>query len=110
MTVALAIEYIPRRMKALGYNNDYNIRFRHFVLQPKERKKIHADNQLFILIEPNDTVSVKSDFGIYDLAAINVNELQYEHQGNIRIRNYAGVTQHIRFIQVIPKETNNASK
>ena len=39
MTIELAIEYIPRRMKALGYGNDYNIRFRHFVLQPKERKK-----------------------------------------------------------------------
>lgn len=55
------------------------------------------------MIEPNDTVSVKSDFGVYDLAAININELQYEHQGNIRIRNYAAVTQHIRFIQIIPK-------
>lgn len=110
MTIELAMEYIPRRMQALGYGNNYNIRFRHFVLQPKERKKVHADNQLFILVEPNDTISVKSDFGIYDLAALNVNELQYEHQGNIRIRNYAGVTQHIRFIQIIPKRENNASK
>ena len=109
MTIELAIEYIPRRMQELGYGNQYTIRFRHYVLQPKERKKIHADSQLFILIEPNDTVSIKSDFGIYDLAALNVNELQYEHQGNIRIRNYAGVTQHLRFIQIIPKTTNNGS-
>ena len=31
MTIELAIEYIPRRMKSLGYNNDYDIKFRHFV-------------------------------------------------------------------------------
>ena len=108
MNIELAIEYIPRRMEELGYGNNYNIRFRHYVLQPKERKKIHADNQLFILVEANDAVSVKSDFGMYDLTALNVNELQYEHQGNIRIRNYAGVTQHVRFIQIIPKNENHA--
>ena len=110
MTIELAIEYIPKRMEELGCGNEYNIRFRHFVLQAKERKKIHADNQLFLLIEANDAVSIRSDFGVYDLAAINVNELQYEHQGNIRIRNYAGVTQHVRFIQIIPKKQTDARK
>ena len=109
MTVELAIQYIPKRMEELGYGNDYTMRFRHFVLQPKERIKIHADNQLFVLIEPNDAVGVKSDFGLYDVAAINTNEMQYEHQGNIRIRNDASITQHVRFIQLIPKRQINAS-
>lgn len=109
MTIELAIQYIPKRMEELGYGNQYTMRFRHFVLQPKERIKIHADNQLFILIEPNDAVAVKSDFGLYDLSSVVVNELQYEHQGNIRIRNYVGVTQHIRFIQIIPKKQIHAS-
>lgn len=108
MTIELAMEYIPNRMKELGYDSNYNIRFRHYVLQPKERKKIHADEHLFILIDANDSVSVVSDFGIFDLTAENVNELQYEHRGNIRIRNYAGTAQHARFIQIIPKNENNA--
>ena len=109
MTTELAMEYIPSRMKELGYGNNYHIRFRHFVLQPKERKKIHADDHLFILINGTDAVMVKSAFGIFDLVASNVNELQYEHQGNIQIRNYTGLTQHVRFIQIIPKTTTDAN-
>jgi hypothetical protein len=108
MTIELAIEYIPKRMEELGYGNNYNIRFRHFVLQAKETQNIDADNQLFILIEANDAMSVKSDFGIYDLAALNVNELQYEHQGNMDITNYGNTTLHVRFIQIIPKKENHA--
>ena len=38
MTTELAMAYIPNRMKELGYENNYHIRFRHFVLQAKERK------------------------------------------------------------------------
>lgn len=103
MTIELALEYIPNRMEELGHGDKYHIRFRHFVLQPKEKRKLHAGNQIFILIEPGEAISVESDFGIYDLSVDNVNELQYEHQGEMNIRNYAGFTQHIRFIQVIPK-------
>jgi hypothetical protein len=103
MTIELALEYIPRRMKELGYADDYSIQFRHFVLPPKEKIKVHAQNQLLLLIEPVDTISVKSDAGIFDVTIDYVNELQYEHQGSVRIRNYAAITQHARFIQVIPK-------
>lgn len=103
MTIELALEYIPRRMKELGYADNYSIQFRHFVLPPKEKIKVHAPNQLLILIEPVDTISVKSDAGIFDVTIDSVNELHYEHQGYIRIRNYAAIRQHARFIQVIPK-------
>lgn len=105
MTIELALEYIPLRMMELGYGEHYSIRFRHFVLKPMERRKVHGGNQLFILVEPSDTISVKSDFGIYDVTSDTVNELQYEHRGNMRIRNYAGLIQHIRFIEVIPKNS-----
>ena len=103
MTIKLALEYIPGRMKELGYGDDYSIQFRHFVLPAKEEIKVNAENQLLLLIEPVDTVSVESDAGIFDVTIDYVNELQYEHQGSVRIRNYAAITQHARFIQVIPK-------
>jgi hypothetical protein len=103
MTIELALEYIPRRMKELGYADNYSIQFRHFVLPPKEKVKVHALNQLLLLIEPVDTISVKSDAGIFDVTIDSANELQYEHQGAVCIRNYAAITQHARFIQVIPK-------
>ncbi len=110
MTTAMALEYIPRRMQELGYGIDYNIRFRHYVLQPEESRIINADDHLFILIEPGDTVGVTSTFGVFDLAVTNVNELQYEHQGDIILNNYSGMREHVRFIQIIPKQKSDARK
>ena len=104
MTTNLALEYIARRMKELGYGDDYSIQFRHFVLLSKAKLKVHAGNQLFILLEPSESIAVKSDSGVFDVTTENVNELHYEHRGEIRIRNYTVITQHARFIQVIPNE------
>lgn len=103
MNVALALEYIPRRMKELGYGSDYYIRFRHFVLQANEKIEFDAYNQFFILVEEIADMSVQSDFGLFDIAEDKINEQTYEHQGAITINNYALQINHIRFIQVIPK-------
>ncbi len=105
MTINLALEFIARRMKELGYDDNYSIQFRHFTIPAKAKQKVHAQNQLFILIEPPETIFVKSDAGVFDVTTDNINELQYEHKGEIRIRNYSAVMQHARFIQVIPNET-----
>lgn len=103
MTINLALEYIPRRMEELGFGNNFYLKFRHFVLQPQEVREVPAYNQFFILVEEADNVSVNSEFGIFDLSLSNVNEMLYEHQGLIRIQNYASGINHVRFIQVIPK-------
>lgn len=103
MTIALALEYIPRRMKELGYGAEYYIRFRHFVMQPQEKLEVDAYNQFYILVEEVTDASVSSDFGLFDLAVQNTNEQTYEHQGAIAINNYADRINHLRFIQVIPK-------
>jgi hypothetical protein len=104
MTEATALAYIPARMEELGHNR-YILRLRHFLLGPKKKLKIHGDGQLFLLIEPDCMISVGSDSGVFDLTQTNINELSYEHQGSIRIRNYSAVPQSVKFIQVIPKET-----
>lgn len=103
MTIALAIEYIPRRMNDLGFGSEYYLRFRHFVLQPAEKIELDAHNQFFILVDEISDVNISSDFGFYDLTDPNTNEQCYEHQGSISITNYAQTTNHIKFIQVIPK-------
>lgn len=108
MTINLALEYIPRRMEELGFGNDYYLRFRHFVLQAAEQLEVPAFNQFFILVEEAQDVSVKSEFGIFDLSLSNANEMLYEHQGQITIQNYTKGIKHVRFIQVIPKhKTSN---
>jgi hypothetical protein len=108
MTIDLALEYIPRRMKELGYGDEYHLQLRHLVLRPHERRKVHAINQLYILIEPSEMLCIKSDSGVFDLTKDLYNELQYEHQGNIRLRNYSILPLHARFIQVIPKMKDHA--
>lgn len=103
MTIALALEYIPRRMEELGYGKNYYIRFRHFVLQPNELVEVDAYNQYFILVQEVADVKVESDFGLYDIAENNTNEQSYEHQGAIILTNTSDRINHLRFIQVIPK-------
>jgi hypothetical protein len=103
MTIDLAIEYIPRRMKDLGFGNDYYLRFRHLILQAGEKLDIAADNQFFILVDEVSDVSINSDLGYYDLSDPVTNEQCYEHQGSISILNNSASKKSIRFIQVIPK-------
>jgi hypothetical protein len=102
MTTALALEYIPRRMRELGHGSDYYIRFRHFVLLPNEVVELEAYNQYYLLVEEPEHVKIKSDFGFYDLSEDKTNEQFYEHQGAIVLTNYAPTVTHVRFIQVIP--------
>lgn len=103
MTINLALEYIPRRMQELGYKSDYYIRFRHLVLQPNEEQTIDAFNQFFYLVEEAQSVRVESETGVFDLSESTTNEMQYEHQSKIHITNYLSGINHLRFIQVIPK-------
>ena len=104
MTVDLALEYIPRRMKELGYGDNYSLRFSHLVLQPQEVRQIEASCEFFILVEEPQNVTVDSDMGVFDLSNTNTNEMQYEHQGIITITNQsANAVINVRFIQVIPK-------
>lgn len=106
MTIALALEYIPRRMEELGHGKNYYIRFRHFVLQPSEHMDLEAYNEFYILIDEPDSINIISDFGLFDLSFDRTNEQQYEHQGFISVQNYATSINHVRFIQVIPKQIN----
>jgi hypothetical protein len=103
MTDTLGLEYIPKRMCELGYGSRYIIRFRHFVLQPEEERKIDATNQLFLLVEPFDDLRIESVAGLFDMSDDHVNELNYEHRGDIRVTNYSQLINHVRFIQVIPE-------
>ena len=102
MTPALAIEYIPRRMRDLGYGENYYLRFVNMVLQPSEVRIIEASAEFFILIEDPKNVSVESDMGIFNESLTTINEMQYEHQGQITITNLTLVMTSIHFIQIIP--------
>lgn len=103
MTIDLALEYIPRRMKDIGVGSNYFLRYRHIVLQPLETIELDADNQYFIQIEELADISIRSEFGSYDLTDTAMNEQLYEHTGKITLYNYSAQIKHLRFIQVIPR-------
>jgi hypothetical protein len=106
MNTDLALSLIESRMRDMGYTpKDYSISFKHYVLQGNERREIEAYNELYFLEHDPEDVSIQSDFGFYDLSFQQANELKYEHQGSISLRNLSGLINHIRFIQVILKHT-----
>jgi len=103
MTIDTAIEILRGRMDDLGYRENYYPHIKHFVLQPGEIREVNAYNQLWILADESGDVSVSGEMGVFDLSLKNVNELKYEFQGLIRIKNYASAITHLRFVAGIPK-------
>ena len=103
MTTNFALEYIPRRMQELGVNNNYFLKFRHFVIPPNDKLIVDAYNEYFLLVQAGNDLIVSSEFGAYDLFDTGINEQQYEHQGKITVTNISKISKHIKFIQVIPK-------
>ena len=106
MTIDLALEYIPRRMKELGFDSDYHIRLKHLVLSSLEKRTVEAYRELIIVVEIGANLKVESYTGYVDTGDFNTNEYQYEHQGLVIITNKSGSANTIKYIQVIPKFSN----
>lgn len=102
MKEGTALEIAERKMYELGVGSNYLIRYRHILLDPKEKVKIKGQNQLYILIEPDGNCKVASKSGVYDERDVGINELQYSHRGTIEIVNLTSSRSGIKFIQVIP--------
>jgi hypothetical protein len=102
VTSDLALDYIARRMREMGYGKDYLIRFRHVLLKLNETREITAYNQIFLLIEPVLDIRIESDVGLFDLTEDHANEMQYEHRGRIKITNLSMTQINVRFLQAIP--------
>lgn len=107
MTSDLALEYIARRMKEMGYGKNYLLRFRHILLKVSEVREIAAYNQIFLLIDPMSTIRIESDVGLFDVNEDHANEMQYEHRGRIRITNLSLTPTNARFLQAIPINVND---
>ena len=90
-------------MKALGVNENYSLSFRELPVKKTVTIDIDATGQYYFFIAGFSTdISITSETGVYDLAATNLNELQHEHTGKIKILNRGSVTVFLQFIVVIP--------
>ena len=103
MTIESAIEILRGRMDDLWFRKNYYPQIRHIVLQPGEIRELKAYNQLWILVDESGDVSITGEMGVFDLSLKNVNELKYEFQGLIKIKNYAFGITHLRFVAGVPK-------
>jgi hypothetical protein len=102
MQLEFALDYIPRRMKEMGYEDNYIVRWRHLQLDGTASLRLDADNEYYLLIDPDANVSVRSKFGVYDMTDTSINEMQYEHRGKIDITNNNSTVTMILFLQIIP--------
>jgi len=100
MTEGMALE-IAKNMMAEKGKSDYQIRYRHFQLQPKGELEIKADNMLIILIKPSYYLKAYSKAGMFNLADISLDEQQYVHRGLTKLINLNGrSTQKVVFLQI----------
>lgn len=110
MEEGTGIAIAKSKMKELGIaEEDYLIRYRHFRLDPSEKRHVAGDNHHYILIYPYYNVKVESKMGIYDMEDDGVNEMQHVHTGKILLENQSKNRMDVKFIQVIPieKRTDN---
>jgi hypothetical protein len=104
MTTAIAAQYIPSRMAELGIK-DYIMRFHYLFIPGGQTIVINAYNEFYFIVEDPWDINISSASGVYDKSLTNVNNQQYEHQGEISIKNYLDMQSTLHCIQVIPKHT-----
>jgi hypothetical protein len=102
MNFSFALDSIPRRMKEMGYGENYLTRYRHVRIEKTPATVFKAHNQLLLFIEPLDSIKIESEKGVYNMLDTKVNEQQHEHSGIVTITNSNGGAVYILFIQVIP--------
>lgn len=103
MTEGFALEYICRRMRELGYEDRYLLRYHNFRLDGKAILRMEAHNQYYYLISPTGEITVESNMGCYDAASDLLDDLQYEHRGTILLTNTSNQSAYLRLLQVIPQ-------
>lgn len=100
MTERFILEYIPHRMKQLGFTN-YHIRYRDVLIRGLDTLVIDAYNELYFIIDNPDNLLIESDYGVYDSSGYYEVENIYQHRGEIVITNLNEPNQRIKLIQVI---------
>jgi hypothetical protein len=105
MTSTLALTYIRKKMKDIGLGTRYQIKYRHINIPQNNSIGIDASNHYYIILHNPTNIVVISDYGVYDAEDELLNEIQYEHTGQMKILNKTAFVQSIRMIQVIPKNT-----
>lgn len=104
MNLAFALDYIPRRMREMGFGENYLTRHRQMLVTNGTTLEISGYNQFWYFIEP-DGLKIESERGIYNMDDVAINIQQHEHSGKIKVLNESGRDMWVLFIQVIPQHS-----
>jgi hypothetical protein len=100
MTEVFILDFIPKRMKQLGYQN-WHTRYRELTVLGTSKVSITAYNELWFIVDHPVGLIIDSDYGIYDSTGESSNENMHQHKGEITIENPESTPRKIIFIQVI---------
>jgi hypothetical protein len=100
MTEQLIMQFIPHRVKQLGFT-DYHLRYRDVLIGQGSSVIIPAYNGLYFIVDDPPQLVVESEYGIYDSTDSPVEENVHQHRGEIIVQNKGTRNRRIKFIQVI---------
>lgn len=100
MSEQFILQFIPKRVKQLGYTN-YHLRYRDLVVDGNKSIRIPAYNELYFIVDDPSGLVVESDYGLYDSSDDPIEESVHQHRGEITITNSKSVKRRIKFIQLI---------
>jgi hypothetical protein len=100
MTESFILDYIPKRMKQLGYQS-WHIAYKDMAIKAESQIEIPAYNELWFLVGHPEDILIDSDYGVYDGTSNVGHNNEHEHRGLIIIKNIKQTAQRIKFIQTI---------
>jgi len=100
MSEEFIIQYIPQRVRQLGFS-EYHLNYRDLLVEKCTSMNIPAYNELYFIIDDPDEMIVESDYGVYDSTDCPVDDNIHQHRGEIVIQNKSNKDRRIKFIQVL---------
>lgn len=100
MTEQFILEYIPGRVRRLGYSK-YHIRYKDLNIPPSVTTVFDAYNELYFVIGDPQDISIESSYGVYDTTGDPTASNVHEHRGEITVSNRGDESRRVKFVQVI---------
>jgi hypothetical protein len=100
MTEQFILQFIPRRIKELDYQ-EYYISYADKVIEGGSIQAIQAYNSLYFIVDDPIGLRVESDYGVYDLTDNPSSDNVHQHRGEIIITNPGTDSRRIKFIKVV---------
>ena len=99
MTEEFALRYAETRRKQLGASG-FDLSYRHLSLDSGETRPFSAQGQMWLIVDAEKGVRVKSDTGQFYPQSDTLQEHLHEHTGQLVVANNAQRMAQVRFVVV----------